>query len=366
MARWKLLATAAMFTTVLCVGAAEQSAADRGRKHLLEDNYIPAIWARDAYDQAWKRWENVTAKPADYDAAFRETYGLQPAPYPNGTLPMGLRDGPRLLGKGVSIDCLACHGGSIMGQSYVGLGNASLDVQALFEDLNAGSGLPSKLPMRFSNVRGTSEAGGMSVYLLSHRNPDLNFRRPGVDLELHDQMCEDPPAWWLLHKKKTMYQSGGADAHSVRSLMQFMMGSINGPNAFEKSEADFADIQRVHLFAAPAEISVPDRPLTRGERRDDFQADLLALPRYLRRRLDVSQQDRPDSTRLAPIRPGIAASRPSSANITTAPGSPSRNRAAARPIRRSRPPATRRRRWTASGRRRRTSTTARRRLSIMS
>jgi mono/diheme cytochrome c family protein len=149
-----------------------------------------------------------------------------------------------LFGKGVSIDCLACHGGSILGQSYIGLGNASLDVQALFEDLNAGSGLPSQLPMRFSNSRGTSEAGGMSVYLLSHRNPDLSFRKPSVDLELHDQMCEDPPAWWLLHKKKTMYQTGGANAHSVRSLMQFMMGSINGPAAFDKAEADFADIQQ--------------------------------------------------------------------------------------------------------------------------
>ncbi len=267
MARWKLLATAAIFTTVLCVGAAEQSAADRGRKHLLEDNYIPAIWARDAYDQAWKRWEGVTAKPADYDASFREAYGLNPAPYPNGNLPMGLRDGPRLLGKGVSIDCLACHGGSIMGQSYIGLGNASFDAQSLFEDLNAGSGLPSKLPMRFSNVRGTSEAGGMSVYLLSHRNPDLSFRRPGVDLELHDQMCEDPPAWWLLHKKKTMYQSGGADAHSVRSLMQFMMGSINGPAAFEKSEADFADIQQYIYSLRPPRYPLPiDRPLAaKGE-----------------------------------------------------------------------------------------------------
>jgi hypothetical protein len=245
MARRRLLAGAVVLAAaVLHVGAAEQSAADRGRKHLLADNYIPAIWTRDAYEQAWKRWDGVAAKPKEYGAAFRETYGLHPAPYPNGDLPMGLRDGPRLLGKGVSIDCLACHGGSIMGQSYVGLGNTALDVQALFEDLNAGSNLPSHLPLRFSNVRGTSEAGAFAVYLLERRNPDLTFRSPHLDLDLHDEMCEDVPAWWLLHKKKTMYQTGGADAHSVRSLMQFMMGSINGPNAFTNAEADFADIQQ--------------------------------------------------------------------------------------------------------------------------
>jgi mono/diheme cytochrome c family protein len=121
--------------------------------------------------------------------------------------------------------------------------------------------------MRFSNVRGTSEAGGMSVYLISHRNPDLSFRRPSVDLELHDQMCEDPPAWWLLHKKKTMYQTGGSDAHSVRSLMQFMMGSINGPAAFEKAEADFADIQQYLYSLRPPKYPLSiDRPLAaKGE-----------------------------------------------------------------------------------------------------
>ena len=253
----KLLAAGALLISALCAGAAWESAADRGRKHLFADNYIPAIWSRDAYDEAWKRWEGVTARPADYAAAFRETYGLHTAPYPNSDLPMGLRDGPRLFGKGVSIDCLACHGGSILGQSYVGLGNASLDVQALFEDLNAGSGLPSHLPMRFSNARGTSEAGGMSVFLLARRNPDLTFRDPSLDLGLHDQMCEDPPAWWLLHKKKSMYQTGGADAHSVRSIMQFMMGSINGPAAFEKAEADFADIQQYLYSLRPPKYPFP-------------------------------------------------------------------------------------------------------------
>jgi mono/diheme cytochrome c family protein len=267
MVRRTLLIAALFAMAILYAGAAEESAISRGRKHLLEDNYIPAIWSRDAYDEAWKRWEGVKTKPADYAAAFRQAYGLHPPTYPNGDLPMGLRDGPRLLGKGVSIDCLACHGGSIMGQSYVGLGNASLDAQALFEDLNAGSGLPSHLPMRFCNARGTSEAGGMSVYLLARRNPDLTFRRPALDLDLHDEMCEDPPAWWLLHKKKTMYQTGGADAHSIRSLMQFMMGSINGPAAFEKAEADFADIQQyVYSLRPPKYPFSIDQPLAaKGE-----------------------------------------------------------------------------------------------------
>ncbi len=259
----------AVLAAVLAVraGAAESTAADRGRKALLEGCYIPAIWSRDAYDNAWKRWESVTAKPADYDRAFREVYGLHPAPYPNGGLPMGLREGRRLLGKGLAVDCMLCHAGSILGQSYVGLGNASLDVQAVFEDLSAVSGLPAKMPHRFCNVRGTSEAGAMGVYLLGRRNPDLSFRADRLNLGLRDQMCEDVPAWWLLKKKKTMYHTGGADARSVRSLMQFMMGSLNGPDAFHRSEADFADILQYFLTLEPPKypFAIDKSLASRGE-----------------------------------------------------------------------------------------------------
>ena len=38
----------------LALGAGTEDAAGRGRKHLLGDNYIPAIWSRDAYE-GWAR-----------------------------------------------------------------------------------------------------------------------------------------------------------------------------------------------------------------------------------------------------------------------------------------------------------------------
>ena len=50
---------------------------------------------------------------------------------------MGLRwstkpDGTK---TGIQVDCMACHGGSIGGRSYVGLGNTPLDYELLFMDL---------------------------------------------------------------------------------------------------------------------------------------------------------------------------------------------------------------------------------------
>ena len=83
--------------------------------------------------------------------AFNDRYGLHPAPYPNGGLPMGLRNAPYLaVVKGMGLDCMMCHGGSILGKSYVGLGNSSLDVHSLFEDLYAAGNIPAKLPFTFS------------------------------------------------------------------------------------------------------------------------------------------------------------------------------------------------------------------------
>jgi mono/diheme cytochrome c family protein len=216
----------------------------RGRKALETRSFSPAPWTFSAYDNAWKHWEpRLDKAPANYDLAFRDHYGLHVAPYDNGKYPMGLRPGTLFGFKGLTTDCMMCHGGSILGKSYLGLGNSALDVQAVFEDLNRASGIGRKLPHTFSNVRGTSEAGTMAVYLHSFRNPDLSLRFDRHGWEMRDDMCEDVPAWWLLKKKKTMYHTGSADARSVRSIMQFMLTPNNSLAVFEKEEAVFKDIQ---------------------------------------------------------------------------------------------------------------------------
>lgn len=224
------------------IAFAETTAAERGYATLTQKSFIPAAWREAAYENVWKHWPGVTEKPKNYAEAFSDHYGLPPAPYPNGKYPMGLRAGIIFFVKGVAIDCMVCHGGSVMGKSYLGLGNSTVDLQALFEDLSLADGRSSKLPFQFSNVRGTTEAGGMAVYLLGYREPDLKINSKRKDLGLHDDLCEDTPAWWLLKKKKTMYHTGGADANSVRSKMQFMMTPITSAAEFHKAEAPFKDI----------------------------------------------------------------------------------------------------------------------------
>jgi mono/diheme cytochrome c family protein len=240
-------------------GAAPAAEPDpqRGYQALTTRAFVAAPWSLSAYDNAWKHWRPAPKeKPADYDQAFRDHYGLHPAPYDNGRLPMGLREGRFLIAKGITTDCMICHGGSIFGQSYIGLGNASLDIEAVFSELSKASGGGGGLPFIFSRVRGTSEAGGMAAYLHGFRDPDLSVNFKRRDLGLRDDLCEDAPAWWLLKKKKTMYHTGTADARSVRSIMQFMLTPDNSRAVFEKEEAAFADI-RAYLMT----LEAPKYPL---------------------------------------------------------------------------------------------------------
>ena len=179
--------------------SAEDTPADRGRKALLGRHFNTPTIRLSAYENVWKYWEQgLKTKPTEYSSAVQERYGLHDAPYPNGGYPMGIREAKGLLGKMLTTDCMICHGGSIMGKSYVGLPNSALDYQALFEDLARATGVPSRLPLRMTNVRGTTEAGAFTVFLLSMRDAELNLQATRAELEAHDDMVEDPPAWWLL------------------------------------------------------------------------------------------------------------------------------------------------------------------------
>ncbi|MGH7173642.1 MAG: c-type cytochrome [Gemmataceae bacterium] len=259
---WVVMATMVSAATA---SAADANAVERGKKALLGKCYAPPTMTRRAYDAIWKQW-GVKDKPApaDYDRLFRRRYGLHEAPYPNGGLPMGLRPAalPLGLGKGISMDCMVCHGGSLAGKCYVGLGNAILDYQAFYEEMSAADGRAPRTPFRFCNVRGTNEAGSMAVFLLGYREPNLDRRLQRIDLDLQDDLCEDVPAWWLLKKKKTMYHTGGADARSVRSLMQFMMSPLNSATDIKRAESDFKDIRAYLLSLKPPKYPLPiDRSL---------------------------------------------------------------------------------------------------------
>jgi mono/diheme cytochrome c family protein len=130
---------------------------------------------------------------------------------------------------------MVCHGGSIGGTSYVGLGNTQLDLKALLFELTIADGRrPPFSTFVVNSSRGTNNAGQIAAALLSLRNTDLSVRSFPLPLQVNLPEM-DTPAWWHLKRKRTMYYDGRTDARSVRTSMQFLLG--------EKSLADLKALE---------------------------------------------------------------------------------------------------------------------------
>ncbi len=240
----------------------DSTAAERGRIALTSTGYLKPAWSERAYAEVSKLWgvsaPDPTLDPNGYASAFERRYGLHPAPYPNDGLPMGLRkaNGPGGSKQGLAIDCMVCHGGSIGGTSYVGLGNTRLDLKLFFNEMLKADG--KRLPpgtFVVNSSRGTVNAGMFSVVLLSLRNPDLSFRTFPMPLGANLPELDVPP-WWILGKKATMYYDGRTDARAVRTNMQFLLGEKT-LDQFKELEPTFRDIQAYLKSLTPPKYPFP-------------------------------------------------------------------------------------------------------------
>ena len=226
----RLLIPALAALLVTAPATAEDSPAERGQIALTQHGYLKAAWSDAAYAKVGELWgpgaPDPVKDPDGYLSAFCDRYGLNRAPYPNDGLPMGLRRGVLVDGtkKGIQIDCLICHGGSIGGKSVVGLGNTRLDLTRLFQEMTRADGRRFPLvPYVINSSRGTVNAGMFSAVLLSLRNPDLSVR--SFPKPLGANLPEmDTPAWWNLAPKDTIYYDGRTRAESDRASLQFFLG----------------------------------------------------------------------------------------------------------------------------------------------
>ena len=233
-----------------------------GFEYLTSPSFNSPTFSLKAWNNLYQQW-GLQNSPSvlENKGEFWKRYGLLEAPFNNQGIPLGLKlaSVPFTFGKvkGIALDCLICHSGKLGDSAYLGMGNSSLDLQSFFEDMHSAEGRQGAPAIRFGNTKGTNEAGAISVFLIGFRNPDLSLRTPWTNLGLNDTLYEDVPAWWLLKKKKTMYATGGADARSVRSLMQFMMSPIHGPNHFHEVEKNFSKLQSYILSIQPPKYPHP-------------------------------------------------------------------------------------------------------------
>ncbi len=249
--------------------------AERGRDLLTRFpfNESDVAWGPDAFRNIVRVWERTDSVPLDVSmddpntivGAFRRRYGLHEAPFDNDNLPMGLRaikdreDQAQTIG--ISLDCMVCHGGSIGDIRHPGLGNTTLDLRALLNDMTESDGgsLPL-LTFRLNSTRGLVNASQLAAILIGLRNADLSRRY--FPLPLGADLPEtDVPAWWLLKYKDTQYYDGRTDTRSVRANMQFFLGDY-ALEDFQRNEAAFRDVMAyIKSLEAPQYPFAVDREL---------------------------------------------------------------------------------------------------------
>jgi mono/diheme cytochrome c family protein len=237
--------------------SAERNSAERGYEFLIQHSMTPALWSQKAYENAWKQW-GLSARPANYAEAFRQRYGLHEAPFDNKGRPLGLLAARSLMlvradnlaGTGIVNNCLLCHAGRVAGQTILGAPNAALDLQTLFEELSAAEGITLNLPFQFSYTRGTIDPVNPLTFLMQFREPDLQLRTKPLEFGFSRYVCSDPPAWWLLKKKKTRDWTGGVDVRSTRVDMVNLLSPLNSANYIKSQAGNFADISAYLLTVA--------------------------------------------------------------------------------------------------------------------
>lgn len=240
--------------------------AQRGYRHLTESIYLPADLDEGVFAEIVKT--SADQAPALSDAgAATSTNGSRGATF----LKYGLTERP---GDGSGkplqyvidssqrwvMNCFACHGGSVYGNTFPGAPNNLYQLQSFVEDVRAAKLRLGKtlthmdvgsIFMPLGTTVGTTNAVMFGVALMNYRDAELNVQPlRGAPHMVHHDM--DAPAWWLFHRKTRLYADGFAQK-GARGLMQFMLVRENGPDKFRAWESDFEDVY-AFLQNVPAPI----------------------------------------------------------------------------------------------------------------
>jgi mono/diheme cytochrome c family protein len=248
--------------------ADDPAAVARGEQVLLGRTYGYGVpyYRESAFRNLWKVW-GLPAPPPDFEARFRERYGFHPAPYENGGLPMGMtwaRE-PIKGERGVTLDCMLCHGGSIAGKSVLGLPNTTLDMEQVTRDLDKADGITTDVPFLLAEVRGLNNADALAMALVAVREPDLSIdlityaTRTGKYLGWKEMSQVDTPPWWHWKAKKWLYFDGAIDARGHTSATFTLLGQFHAPSG-DDIAAQYEGWRDVQAFIY-ARVEPPAYPL---------------------------------------------------------------------------------------------------------
>ena len=229
---------------------AEAERASRGYSLLVDTPLLKSDFTQEVFDNLWQVWPKALsehARSASPDVRRKmafSRYGLTArADNPEKPLQYVVDASGNW-----TMNCFACHGGTVYGKSVAGAPNNRLALQTLTEEvrqtkLQLGKPLSrmdlGSLVIPLGTTNGTTNAVVFGMGLMSQRDEHLNVVFSPPKRFIHHDM--DAPAWWTFHKRPNLYIDGFAQK-GHRGLMQFLMIPENDRNFFIEHEEDFRDV----------------------------------------------------------------------------------------------------------------------------
>ena len=224
--------------------------AERGYQLLVDTPFLSSDFTQEVFENLWQSWpeplrtEAAAKSPADRQAMAFERYGLTARPDdPSKPLQYVVDDDGNW-----TMNCFACHGGKVFGETLPGSPNNRYGLQTLTEEIRSTKfrmGKPltrmdlGSMVFPLGTTHGTTNAVFFGVELLSHRDADLNLVNTSSQPFAHHDM--DAPPWWHFYKRSHLYIDGFAEK-GHRGLMQFILIPENRRDFFIEHEDDFRDI----------------------------------------------------------------------------------------------------------------------------
>ncbi|MEM6778805.1 MAG: hypothetical protein AAF670_14215 [Planctomycetota bacterium] len=247
----------------------------RGWDVLIRQALLPSDFDQETIDNLWGSWPNPLHLEAEAEdlpqrrlATFAR-YGLTPRPQhqvrvdphsgdvvstfaPPSSLPDG-DPGPPLQyvvseSGEWTMNCFACHGGSVYGTPTPGAPNNRFALQTLTDEIRSTKfriGKPlgrmelGSLLVPLGTTNGTTNAVVFGMGLMHYRDEQLNFvEKMPAKFTSHDM---DAPPWWHFHKRPYLYIDGFAQK-GHRGLMQFTLVPENDASFYRRREDDFRDV----------------------------------------------------------------------------------------------------------------------------
>ena len=229
----------------------DAAAAERGYRFLTQNALIPPDFNQSTFEEVWQSWpESLRLQAASLSPAERrkmafERYGLTIRADDNSGKPLQYVVSPD---GGWTMNCFACHGGTVYGTPVAGAPNNRFALQSLTEETFAVKLRQGKPPSRMDlgamaiplgTSNGTTNAVVFGMGLMEQRDEQLNWvlMLPKSFTD-HDM---DAPPWWYFYKRSSMYIDGFAEK-GHRGLMQFTLVPENGPEFYRRYEENFRDV----------------------------------------------------------------------------------------------------------------------------